>query len=216
MAKKIKTYSQEELNELNLQRDLNEIKKKIDKNILPLNPTKHFKVNQRVQFGAIKETYVREIGENELYYLVEHIGIQRTRDKKIHNEKMYVEWIDLYPLKNKSTSFRQEEKYRIRYVNSGIRSLLNMVYHFGVDFDVDYQRGYVWSMKDKLLLIDSIFNNIEIGKFVFIERSLGCEVLLNLINDILDLSSSESVCGFPCQTHMDIIFLNYQILIKIK
>ena len=32
----------------------------------------------------------------------------------------------------------------------------------------DYQRDYVWELSDKQLLIDSIFNNIDIGKFAFI------------------------------------------------
>lgn len=46
----------------------------------------------------------------------------------------------------------------------------------GVNFDpyvidgdgnkVYYQRGLVWSLKQKQLLLDSIYNNIEIGKFI--------------------------------------------------
>lgn len=37
--------------------------------------------------------------------------------------------------------------------------------------DVEYQRGLVWSLEQKQLLIESIYNNIEIGKFVFRKRS---------------------------------------------
>ena len=48
----------------------------------------------------------------------------------------------------------------------------------------DYQRGYVWEQEDKELLLDSIFKNIDIGKFVFIrlsdsewmERNFGYEI----------------------------------------
>ena len=45
-----------------------------------------------------------------------------------------------------------------------------------------YQRGNVWSLEDKQLLIDSIFNNRDIGKFVFCRlkyepNSKGYEVL---------------------------------------
>lgn len=35
---------------------------------------------------------------------------------------------------------------------------------------VYYQRGLVWDLKEKQLLIESIFNNIEIGKFVLRDR----------------------------------------------
>ena len=37
--------------------------------------------------------------------------------------------------------------------------------------DVPYQRGLVWDLKQKQLLIDSIYNNIEIGKVVIRKRS---------------------------------------------
>ena len=74
---------------------------------------------------------------------------------------------------------------RLNYYNSTIESLLNKHYAFGVDFDPDYQRDYVWDQKDKELLLDSVFKNIDIGKFVFIcipvekwiERGFGYEIL---------------------------------------
>lgn len=37
--------------------------------------------------------------------------------------------------------------------------------------DVEYQRGLVWSLEQKQLLIESIYNNVEIGKFVVRKRS---------------------------------------------
>jgi len=37
--------------------------------------------------------------------------------------------------------------------------------------DIMYQRGLVWSINEKQLLIDSIYNNIEIGKFVIRART---------------------------------------------
>jgi len=52
-------------------------------------------------------------------------------------------------------------------------SLLTNIYNFGVDFEPKYQRGLVWEQKDKDLLIDSIFNGVDIGKFVFIRRPYG-------------------------------------------
>lgn len=37
--------------------------------------------------------------------------------------------------------------------------------------EIDFQRGLVWNLKQKQLLIESIYNGIEIGKFVFRRRS---------------------------------------------
>jgi hypothetical protein len=39
--------------------------------------------------------------------------------------------------------------------------------------EVVYQRPYVWTLKEKQLLIDSIYNNIEIGKIVVRKRSFS-------------------------------------------
>ena len=58
-----------------------------------------------------------------------------------------------------------------------------MVYHPGVDFDVEYQREHVWELTDKVALIDSIFNNIDIGKFVFVQRSFNTREKLYEIID---------------------------------
>jgi hypothetical protein len=42
--------------------------------------------------------------------------------------------------------------------------------HAGVDFNVEYQRDHVWTLEDKRDLLESIFNNVDIGKFVFVQR----------------------------------------------
>lgn len=39
------------------------------------------------------------------------------------------------------------------------------------DKDIPYQRAFVWSLDDKKLLIESIYNNIDIGKIVVRNRS---------------------------------------------
>lgn len=82
-----------------------------------------------------------------------------------------------------------KEKRRINFYNQEIQSIL---YKFGYDrdknsptssewqkvnldpyvYDVNnekhyYQRGLVWTLEQKQLLIDSIYNDIEIGKFLF-------------------------------------------------
>jgi len=173
MAKK-KVLSQEELRKNLIEYETRQMENLFAQGSLPV-PPKHrrFKVDERVTFGAHKETYVREIFKDGLYYLVESIGVKRDRDKPPANELHMLEWHRIEPLTNKGTNFRQEEKYYIRMYNSGIGSLLNMVYHAGVEMDVEYQRGHVWTKADKIELIDSIFNNIDIGKFVFIQRDFG-------------------------------------------
>jgi hypothetical protein len=187
MAKKRepkKPFNKEAHDQMMRDGELRDIRERLVWGILPLNPTRVFAVGQRVVLGNLGETYVREVYEGGLYYLIESLNVQRERNKPAENEKRLVEWHEIFAYGgNQPTCFRKEEQYRIRFSNSGISSLLNMVYHFGVDFDVDYQRDHVWTLEDKVDLIDSIYNNVDIGKFVFVERSLGVRTKLFEIID---------------------------------
>jgi len=71
MAKKSKiNLTSEEREKMLLDRDLKDIKERIAWNITPKNPTRQFIVGERVQWGAHKETYIVEIGEDKLYYKI--------------------------------------------------------------------------------------------------------------------------------------------------
>ena len=59
---------------------------------------------------------------------------------------------------------------RMIFSNNEIGSLIHMHYFFGIDYDPEYQRGLVWNQDDNEKLIDSIMNEIDIGKFAFIEN----------------------------------------------
>jgi len=166
---------------------IRDCEKAIEDGILVMPPKRRiYKVGQRAQFGMHKETYIREVYRDGMYYLTETIGVVRERGGEPRNEKHIHKWTDLFPYGiNKPTTFAKEEKYYIRSLNSPLSSLLSLVQanHAGVDFDVDYQREHVWSKADKIALIDSIFNNIDIGKFVFVQRNMR---LRGKLYEILD------------------------------
>jgi hypothetical protein len=164
--------------------------KRIELGLLRMPPRhRRFKVGDRVQYGAHRETYVREVYKDGMYYLIECIAVKRERDQPPHNEKQIQEWHQLFPFETKDTEFRQEEKYYIRQSNSGIGSLLHMTHRAGVDFDVEYQREHVWTLADKVALIDSIFNNIDIGKFVFIQRDYSSDIFYEILDGKQRLSA---------------------------
>lgn len=185
MAKKTKnTLTPEQHKEMLLTSALKDVREKIAFGILPQNPTRHFAVDERVLFGAHRECYVREIHDEGLFYKIECIGVQRERNTPPTNEFQYVEWFELIKYDGvRNSNFHQEERYRIRQYNGSIDSMLHQIYHPGVDFDVEYQREHVWSLDDKVALIDSIFNNIDIGKFVFVQRDFS---VVDKLYEVLD------------------------------
>jgi len=184
MAKKRNVLTPEEHAEKKLQSELKDIKENLDWGIIPRNPTRKFNIGDRVQWGAHQETYVREIYEDGLYYKLESISVQRDRFNPPSNEFHLLSWVDVFPYNaSQPTSFTKKETYFLRLSNTSLDSLLYKVYGAGVDFDVDYQREHVWELTDKIALIDSIFNNVDIGKFVFVQRNMGHEGKLYEIID---------------------------------
>lgn len=172
MAKK-KQITPEEARQQSIDSAIADLRRMVELGAMPKNPTRSFAVDERVNWGAHEEVYVRAIHEGGLYYTVESFGHDKEGKLTGLSTWTALPWINLFKYNIKRDSdFSVDEKYYIRQLNSGLDSLLHMVYSGwgGVDFDVDYQRDHVWQLADKVSLIDSIFNNIEIGKFVFVQK----------------------------------------------
>jgi len=174
--------NEKRLNEVAIRDNL----KRIELGILT-KPPRHrkFKLGERVSLGAHKECYIRENFEDGMFYRVECLGVKRGRSEdpsSFVDEQHITEWHNIQPFETKETEFRQEEKYFIRQINSAVDSLLHNVYRAGVDVDVEYQRDHVWKLADKIALIDSIFNNIDIGKFVFVQRDYSSDVFYEILD----------------------------------
>jgi hypothetical protein len=140
--------------------------KNIEKKLQNLNkPSYFFDIGDKVKLGGFEEVIVTEIFYNGMLY-----GL-RCVDKRGEENYRIVNWVDVRPLGSGDTSFSKNKNIRLDYLSKDIRQLINIFYNSGIDLAPDYQRDYVWDKKDKEFLIDSIFKNIDIGKFVLIKLS---------------------------------------------
>jgi hypothetical protein len=135
-------------------------------------PVNFFKVGEQVKFGNWTNSFVKEVLDNGKIYLISHFVVAKKDNADIE-VKDYVPWhrLAVYMTpeeisKTKKLSFREE--VRITHSNSVINSLIYK-YYDGCDMSPEYQRGLVWDLNDKISLMDSIFNNVDIGKFTLIE-----------------------------------------------
>lgn len=128
-------------------------------------PEQSFLIGESVSIGSLKNCVVEEIIDCGMIY-----GISYLKDEGPGYNYWF--WYDIHPSAEmrRKESFIQNKDIRIDFSNRWLESLLIKVFHFGVDFEPEYQRGFVWEHKDKVALIDSIFHNVDIGKFVFVER----------------------------------------------
>jgi hypothetical protein len=139
-------------------------------------PTRFYKVGDRVIRGSIKNTTITEVLDDGKIYKVHEICTEKNygnpydyeRDSYIawHDARPYVpveNWDDVEP-------FSDQNYVGINYYQTDIGGILCSYYSFGFDDEVDYQRGLVWKLEDKVALIESIMNHVDIGKFTFIRR----------------------------------------------
>ena len=140
-----KALTQEEQVAYRRRQELKDLQERNDNGSIPKNPTRLFKVGDPVKIGALENVNITEVLFDGLAYAVHY------------------DYID------------NDSHVQIRFYNNDIDSLMSKVYHSGVDFNPNYQRDLVWSMEQKLSLMDSIFNNIEIGKFTFIKHDYSPE-----------------------------------------
>lgn len=149
-------------------------------------PAYFFNIGDKVRYGGMKESIIDMIAHDGKVYGLKCIATDNNYGNPYDYETYrVVPWIDVRPLDSGNTEFAENQNVSLYFNNFCVESLIRKHYHFGIDFDPDYQRGYVWTQEDKELLLDSIFKNIDIGKFVFIrlsdfewmKRNFGYEIL---------------------------------------
>lgn len=144
-------------------------------NFYPRNPTYEFSVGDEVKFGGFKTCQVLNVLDNANTYVL--------KCKTVNGEAITrsANWTQIKALPGTS-SLTKDSDIRLSFSGSDVDGLLTMRYLSGVDMSPEYQRGNVWGTEDKVALIDSIFNNIDIGKFVFRHNNSMSELAYEVID----------------------------------
>ena len=101
--------------------------------------------------------------------------------ESLYDGKLYIidnkpiEWQNIHTLESRENDslFPSKRPLHLNYANATIEALLAKVYLFGVDMNPSYQRGYVWSYSDKIAFIESVFMELELGRFIFRDISFN-------------------------------------------
>lgn len=169
MAKKKEETQEQKEKRLskNLNRELEDLRNKLK---FYSEPTYYFQIGESVSIGNLKDVTVEEVLDEGKIYKIDFTSINTNYGNPIitNNCKRYVSWVNVRKIPMSTESFITNEDISLNYSQRNIDDLLSKTYYFGVNFEPEYQREFVWSKEDKIKLIESIFNNVEIGKFVFI------------------------------------------------
>lgn len=169
--KKIESKSPEQVEQERLENQLKDIKE--DYYYIP-EPTILFNVGEKVKIDNLKDCIIDKVLENGKVYKIDYTDVNNNYGNPIikEHQKQYFIWMEIAKECNNKNSFIENNDLKLNYSQRYLSGLLTKVYHFGVDFEPDYQRDFVWELEDKVSLINSIFNNIDIGKFVFINKGV--------------------------------------------
>ncbi len=137
-------------------------------------PAYKFNVGDRVSIGNIEKSIVKEVhGDGRVYVLTQTYMKNNYGDHHECHREMVVKWIDIKPYQTPEDLaqieiFTAPKGIEMVHLNTSISTLINHKYKWGMNLDPEYQRELVWDEVDKIALIDSIFNHIDIGKFTTI------------------------------------------------
>ena len=148
-------------------------------------PSYRFDVGEQVRYGSVAESVVEEVLSDGKIYVI-RCTKQKTAAKNDETVCYAVPWTQVRPLIAADTALEQNRDIKLSFSPYTIEGVLTRYYHFGVDMDPYYQRGYVWEQEDKELLIDSIFSNIRIGELVFAKRDYEVCQSSGSLYEILD------------------------------
>jgi len=151
-------------------------------------PTYFFNVGDKVSIGALQDCVVVGVLEDGKVYEIDYTSVNENYGRAIvtRNRRSFWRWYQIRPRSDEVEDHNivRNSDLRLHYSQRSVDSLFNFHYgNGGVDFNPSYQREYVWEQQDKVNLIRSIFNNIDIGKFVFVRRPYAFKGELHEILD---------------------------------
>lgn len=156
--------------------DYTQIEKQVKIGAIPKNPTRRFEVGDSVAIGNLQNVTVTEVLFDGLAYVIhyDYMGESYGRPDRKVGDGVWA-WTEIFAVgkRSKEAPLRVKNDIFINYYQADVSSLIHKVYYPGVDFNPEYQRDLVWTLEQKLSLIDSIFNNVDIGKFTFIKHDYG-------------------------------------------
>lgn len=182
MAKK-KKLSREEATALRLENDLRDLHNRRFTYIPPVNV--RYEVGQPVQLGNLHDVVVTEVLDEGKILKIEYTEWNNNYGHPIVTPgcQRYVSWIDLNPLVPEGVRvLTKGDDLRIVYQQRCVDGLFTMYYHGTLNMDPEYQRGLVWELEDKVALIRSIFDNVDIGKFTFAHLGFDKEYIYEVLD----------------------------------
>ena len=135
-------------------------------------PSWAYKIGEEIRWGNHDKTIVTDIADGGKYIKVHVLSTNTNYGRPYQYEHdAWIEWHRVQPLRDHSRtpviSSREDHLY---FLQTQMEGVIQSYYSQGVELNPPYQRDIVWKDEQRQALLDSIFMNADIGKFVFAKR----------------------------------------------
>ena len=139
-------------------------------------PSYHHNIGDRVVYGAWNYTEIIDVLDGGRIYKCFSCTMHNHYGTPVYGDKIHFEpWYRLGMYKeNWPDSMVEDNDIFFNFSQRDLSGLLSLMFKsYGIDLNPVYQRGNVWTDAQKVALIDSVYKNIDIGKFTIIKRKWG-------------------------------------------
>ena len=138
----------------------------------PIEPINHltrsFSVGDHVEIGNLDDVRIEAIIDDR-YIVVSYASHKNVLAEFEGRGWGCWPWFEVYP-EQEEKGHRDVQRFRCHsWINTSLHSIIRMATEGEIRDNQDYQRGYVWTLEDKRRFIRSIFDGMDIGKFVFLK-----------------------------------------------
>jgi hypothetical protein len=137
-------------------------------------PTRTFEIGEHVILGNLKDVFIaHDYGDGIYAVEIPFKPVNRQDDYNPTGQRRVMKWIDIGKVvKSGDSTFVNTMYRRPSFSQSDFSAIIHMNSHNGFVMDDRFQRGYVWNDDDREALLDTIFNQGNIGSFLF-NRDFG-------------------------------------------
>lgn len=132
--------------------------------------TRTFEVGEQVRIGALHDVFIEKILLDGMVYVSRFMNYHRDEPTGVIGYRTDW-WFNVHKLGKNLDVPRLMSDHRVfQATSSDIDSLIAPLQRGGLVIDPRFQREYVWSEENKDALIESIFDHLDIGAFLFVRH----------------------------------------------
>lgn len=186
-TKKKVVLTDEQIYERNKVSTIKDLKEEFSRIGQAPNDRKIFTIGESVTLthGGFISSIVVDVIEEGIYEveIIYETNKPYSSEKVVLTRKRIAPWYDIFKLSTKECDIVLGDDLRLTFMQQQISSLIeSYIIRFGTDFNPSYQRGLVWELEDEQKLIESIFNRVDIGKFVFIHLGYANDIMYEVLD----------------------------------